>query len=121
MGVKFELETPVEEVIIEGKTVKGVRTSDVDFMADKVIMNADFAHAMTTMIPNQKRKKWSNRKLRKKSYSCSTFMLYLGVNKLYDEPHHQIYASADYENSPRDIDNHKILGMTLPYMSKMHV
>ena len=40
VGVK--LETPVEEVIIEGKTVKGVRTSDVDFMADKVIMNADF-------------------------------------------------------------------------------
>ena len=69
---------------------------------------ADFAHAMTTMIPNQKRKKWSDQKLQKKSYSCSTFMLYLGVDKLYDEPHHQIYASADYENSLRDIDNHKI-------------
>lgn len=108
MGVQFELETEVDEVIIEGKTVKGVRTNDVDYMADKVIMNADFAHAMTTMIPNQKRKKWSDRKLQKKSYSCSTFMLYLGVDKLYDEPHHQIYASADYENSLKDIDNHKI-------------
>ena len=62
MGVKFELETEVEEVIIDGKTVKGIRTKDVDYMADKVIMNADFAHAMTTMIPNQKRKKWSNEK-----------------------------------------------------------
>ena len=108
MGVQFELETEVDEVIIEGKTVKGVRTNDVDYMADKVIMNADFAHAMTTMIPNQKRKKWSDQKLQKKSYSCSTFMLYLGVDKLYDEPHHQIYASADYENSLKDIDNHKI-------------
>ncbi|MEK9738359.1 MAG: phytoene desaturase family protein [Euryarchaeota archaeon] len=108
MGVQFELETPVEEVIIEGKTVRGVRTSDVDFMADKVIMNADFAHAMTTMVPNQKRKKWSDQKLQKKSYSCSTFMLYLGVDKLYDQPHHQIYASADYESSLKDIDNHKI-------------
>ena len=108
MGVKFELETEVEEVIIDGKTVKGIRTKDVDYMADKVIMNADFAHAMTTMIPNQKRKKWSNEKLQKKSYSCSTFMLYLGVDKLYDEPHHQIYASSDYENSLKDIDNHKI-------------
>ena len=108
MGVKFELETEVEEVIIEGKNVRGIRTKDVDYMADKVIMNADFAHAMTTMIPNQKRKKWSNEKLQKKSYSCSTFMLYLGVDKLYDEPHHQIYASSDYENSLKDIDNHKI-------------
>ena len=108
MGVKFELETEDEEVIIDGKTVKGIRTKDVDYMADKVIMNADFAHAMTTMIPNQKRKKWSNEKLQKKSYSCSTFMLYLGVDKLYNEPHHQIYASSDYENSLKDIDNHKI-------------
>ena len=108
MGVKFELETEVDEVIIEGKTVKGVRTNNVDFLADKVIMNADFAHAMTTMIPNKKRKKWSDQKLQKKSYSCSTFMLYLGVDKLYDEPHHQIYASADYEKSLKDIDNHKI-------------
>ena len=90
MGVQFELETEVDEVIIEGKTVKGVRTNDVDYMADKVIMNADFAHAMTTMIPNQKRKKWSDQKLQKKSYSCSTFMLYLGVDKLYDQPHHQL-------------------------------
>ncbi|HII43107.1 TPA: phytoene desaturase, partial [Candidatus Thalassarchaeaceae archaeon] len=108
MGVLFELETEVDEVIIEGKTVKGLRTKNVDYMAEKIIMNADFGHAMTTMIPNQKRKKWSDEKLQKKSYSCSTFMLYLGVDKLYDEPHHQIYASADYENSLVNIDNHKI-------------
>ena len=108
MGVMFELETEVDEVILEGKTVKGLRTKNVDYMAEKVIMNADFGHAMTTMIPNQKRKKWSDEKLQQKSYSCSTFMLYLGVDKLYDEPHHQIYASADYENSLKNIDNHKI-------------
>ena len=108
MGVEFVLETEVDEVIIEGKAVKGVRTKDVDYMTDKVIMNADFAHAMTTMIPNQNRKKWSDEKLQNKSYSCSTFMLYLGVDKLYDEPHHQIYASSDYANSLAEIDNHKI-------------
>ena len=108
MGVRFELETEVEEVMIEGKTIQGLRTKNVDYLAEKVIMNADFAHAMTTMIPNQKRKKWSDEKLQNKSYSCSTFMLYLGVDKLYNEPHHQIYASADYKNSLEDIDNHRI-------------
>ena len=27
-------------------------------------------------------------------------MLYLGVDKLYDQPHHQIYASKDYGTKP---------------------
>ncbi len=44
--------------------------------------------------------KWSNKKLEKKGYSCSTFMLYLGMDKLYDQqPHHQIYAAKDYESN----------------------
>jgi len=68
-------------------------------LADKVVVNADFAHAMTTLVPNEKRKKWSNKKLEKKGYSCSTFMLYLGVDKQYDLHHHQIYASSAYEKN----------------------
>ena len=72
------------------------------------MINADFATAMTNLIPNEKRKKWSNKKINKKSYSCSTFMLYLGVDKLYDQPHHQIYASKDYEQNLKDVTEHRI-------------
>ena len=85
----------VESVIMDGKTIKGVRTAEGEFLADKVVMNADFANGMTQLFPDTVRKKWSNKKIDKKKYSCSTFMLYLGVDRTYDElPHHQIYASA---------------------------
>ncbi len=101
MGVEIRLGEKVEEMIFENeksKAIKGVRTSQGTYLADKVVVNADFATAMKGLVPDSRRKKWSNKKLDKKGYSCSTFMLYLGVDKLYaEQPHHQIYAAEDYE------------------------
>ena len=108
MGVDIRCDTPVKSLIYEGKTVTGVRIEGKEIHADKVVVNADFAHAMTTLVPDEKRKKWSNKKLEKKGYSCSTFMLYLGVDKQYDLPHHQIYASSSYEKNLEDITNHRM-------------
>ena len=107
LGVTFRMNEAVESVIMDGKTIKGVRTAQGEFLADKVVMNADFANGMTQLFPDTVRKKWSNKKLDKKKYSCSTFMLYLGVDRTYDElPHHQIYASANYEKNLEDIEKH---------------
>ena len=107
LGVTFRMNEAVESVIMEGKTIKGVRTAEGEFMADRVIMNADFANGMTQLFPDRVRKKWSNKKLDKKKYSCSTFMLYLGVDRTYNDlPHHQIYASANYEQNLEDIEKH---------------
>jgi phytoene desaturase len=108
MGVEIKLNTEVKELIYDGKTVIGVKTDEGEYRAKKTILNADFAHAMTTLVPDSRRKRWSNKKLQKKGYSCSTFMLYLGMDKLYQQPHHQIYASKEYENNLKDITQHKI-------------
>ena len=108
LGVDIKLETEVEELVFDNKTVVGVKTNNGEYRAKKVVLNADFAHAMTTLVPNNKRKRWSDKKLESKGYSCSTFMLYLGIDKQYDQPHHQIYASQKYEENLKDITNHKI-------------
>jgi len=108
-GAKIRTSSPVKNLVYEGKDVVGVELEGETIYADKVVINADFAHAMTTLVPNEKRKKWSNKKLEKKGYSCSTFMLYLGMDKKYDDkPHHQIYASKNYEQNLSDVANHKI-------------
>ena len=103
MGVEIRLGEKVEEMLFESeksRTITGVKTSQGTYLADKVVVNADFATAMKGLVPDSKRKKWSNKKLDKKGYSCSTFMLYLGVDKLYaEQPHHQIYAAEDYESN----------------------
>ncbi|MDP6856942.1 MAG: phytoene desaturase family protein, partial [Candidatus Thalassarchaeaceae archaeon] len=108
MGVNIRLNCTVDELVFDGRKVTGVRIGKEVLSADKVVLNADFAHAMTTLVPNKMRKKWTNEKLAKKSYSCSTFMLYLGVDKIYDLPHHQIYASKEYEQNLKEITEHKI-------------
>ena len=110
LGVTFRMNEAVESVIMDGKTIKGVRTGKGEFFTDKVVMNADFAQGMTQLFPDSVRKKWTNKKIDGKKYSCSTFMLYLGIDKTYEDlPHHQIYASANYQKNLEDIEkNHKL-------------
>ena len=108
LGVEIRVSEPVDEILFEGKRAVGVRTEKGIYSADKIVMNADFASGMTGLVPNNLRKRWSDKKIAEKSYSCSTFMLYLGIDRTYDTPHHQIYASADYEGNLRDISEHRI-------------
>ena len=83
-------------------------------MADRVIVNADFANAMTSIVPNKSRKRWTDKMLESKKFSCSTYMLYLGVDRTYDVPHHQIYASEDYVGNLEDIEKHHRLSWDDP-------
>jgi phytoene desaturase len=102
---KIYLNNGVKELIIENGEAKGVllENGEKDF-ADYVIINADFAHAMTHIVNKKDIQKYKKEKLDKKTYSCSTFMLYLGVNKVYDNiPHHSILFSGDYRKNVKEI------------------
>lgn len=103
--------TPVKQILIENKTAVGVELEDgTKEMADYVVINADFAHAMQNLVPSEKRKKYTDAALEKKKYSCSTFMLYLGMNKTYpDIPHHSIVFSSDYKKNVEEITTGRIL------------
>ena len=109
MGVEIVTEEPVEEILIDsGRNARkavGVRTSKRRLQADAVVVNADFADAMRKLIPNQHRPKWSDAKIASKEYSCSTFMMYLGIEGRYDEvAHHTIYLAENYRQNLRDIE-----------------
>ncbi|WP_353893639.1 phytoene desaturase family protein [Proteinivorax hydrogeniformans] len=107
MGGKLELGCDVKKIIIEGKKAKGIELSDgTKQQLDEVVMNADFAWGMQNLIDDEKRKKYKDEKLRQKKYSCSTFMMYLGLNKKYEHlPHHSIYISEDYKRNFDDIES----------------
>jgi len=108
LGVEIILNSTVEQILFDGKKAIGAITKNKKYLAKNTVINADFATAMINLIPEKKRKKWTNKKINKKLYSCSTFMLYLGIDKLYDRPHHQIYASKDYEQNLKDVSEHRI-------------
>jgi phytoene desaturase len=109
-GGIIHTDTPIDSLIIENKVVKGVRLHDgSEVLADEVVVNADFAYAMTHLVKPSELKQHSPERLKKLEYSCSTFMLYLGVNKRYDIAHHNIVFAEDYTTNIANIFRNKIL------------
>ncbi|MGV3533933.1 MAG: phytoene desaturase family protein, partial [Chthoniobacteraceae bacterium] len=109
MGVEIHTDTPVEEILFEGRCAVGVRTRHGVERSGAIVVNADFARAMQRMVPDHLRRSWSNRKIAQKKFSCSTFMMYLGVDGTFDVPPHHIHTSAEYERNQADIEQRHIL------------
>lgn len=109
-GGRIHLNSPVKEVIIENSRVLGVELEDgAIHYSDNTILNADFAYAMNNLIKDKNKKKYTRERVEKQKYSCSTYMLYLGVDKVYDIPHNNIIFSDDYKNNVYEIGKSKIL------------
>ncbi|MFZ4395774.1 MAG: phytoene desaturase family protein [Kiritimatiellia bacterium] len=103
-GADIRLNTRVKQVLVKGGEARGVLLTDGSVVdADAVVINADFGHAMETLFEPGIIRKYTPAKLRNKQYSCSTFMLYLGVDKLYDEPHHNVIFADNYKANIEDI------------------
>lgn len=110
LGVKIQLNTAVEEILFQGRRAVGVRTARGEQRADAVMVNADFASAITKLVPNNLRRVWSDAKVAKKDFSCSTFMLYLGVEGRFDHlAHHNIYVTKDYRRNLDEIERQHVL------------
>jgi phytoene desaturase len=110
LGAKIRLNEPVQEILFEGRRAVGVRTAQGEHRADAVVVNADFGHAMTTLVPNRLRRKWNDATIARKRFSCSTFMLYLGIEGRCDQlAHHNIYVAKDYRQNLDDIEHRHVL------------
>lgn len=94
----------VKNLIMDGKTVKGVLLENGEkYFADEFIINADFGYSMTHIVEKNSLRKYTPRKLDGFRLSCSIFMLYLGVEKCYDIPHHNIFFANNYRRNVEDI------------------
>ena len=105
LGVRFKLGEPVQRFLFSGKRATGVATAGGQARFDAVVINSDFAQTMTKLVPDKLRKSWSNRSIETKKFSCSTFMMYLGIEGVIPElAHHTIYLVDDYRRNIRAIE-----------------
>lgn len=109
LGVEISLAEPVEEILFAGRRAVGVRTANGTDRADAVVVNADFARAMQRLVPDKLRRRWTNARIARKKFSCSTFMMYLGVEGQFDLPHHNIHIAEDYAGNLADIEDRHVL------------
>ncbi|MGM0381551.1 MAG: phytoene desaturase family protein [bacterium] len=107
-GGTVNYNSEVQEVICEGKNVEGVRLADgEEVFADEVIVNADFGYTIDNLLPAAQLKKWTPDKLKKKKFSCGTFMLYLGLDRKFEDlQHHNIIFADDYKNNVEEMFTH---------------
>jgi phytoene desaturase len=105
MGVDIRLNESVTQLECTGRRVTAVQTDQQTYAASQVVINADFAHAIRRLVPDRLRRRWNDRKLDRAKYSCSTFMMYLGIEGRLDQlEHHTIYLTRDYRQNLIDIE-----------------
>jgi phytoene desaturase len=96
----------VERIAFDGRRATGVESGGRRHDSEAVVVNADFAHAIPKLIPAALRRDWSDEKIGKARYSCSTFMLYLGLDRTFPElAHHTVVLSEEYKRNIAEIEN----------------
>jgi phytoene desaturase len=102
LGVRFSYNSPVSEIVINGKTAEGVKVSGETVMADVVVSNMDIwftYHKLLKAHPNLHPKK-----VLQQERSSSALVFYWGINKQFSQLDlHNIFFSADYKAEFDDI------------------
>jgi len=107
-GGSIHTGTAVRQVLIKDKKASGVVLEDGSaHYADGVIVNADIAYSLSQLINNEHRTRYTPAKLKNMRYSCSTFMLYLGLDTVWQTPaHHSFIFAKDIKKNMADIFSH---------------
>ncbi len=96
-GVMVRLDEEVRRIAVERKRAVAVETTRGSYRADAVLVNADYAHAETTLL-NPAARSFDEPYWRKKLYAPSMFIMYLGVRKRLDRlRHHTLYFDREWE------------------------
>ena len=95
LGGKIYVDTEVKKIVTNQNKVVGVKTNRGNYKSDIVVCNADYPYAVRHLIKNKDYKKVVNQ-----DYSCSTFIMYLGLRKKYNQLQvHNIYIGKNFEKN----------------------
>lgn len=109
-GAEIHTSAPVKRVLLKGRKACGVELENGEkYDADDVVINADFGHAMSTLFDPEALRRHHPDSVKKRRYSCSTFMMYLGLDRTYDAEHHMIVFAQNYKKNLTDITHRKVL------------
>ena len=114
-GAVIHTSSPVSRVLLKDGKACGVELATGEVIeCDDVVINADFGYAMSTLFPEGTLNKYKPTSVAKREFSCSTFMIYLGLDRPYpDAEHHMIVFAQDYKKGLEDITKHKIVSEDL--------
>lgn len=107
-GGEIKYDSEVEQIVIEDGKATGVLLDGEIIYSDLVMCNADFPYAMKNLVKEPQYKgKYTDKKIDGMDYSCSCFVLYLGMDKKYPEIEniHNFIFSEDMDKNIKQIFN----------------
>ncbi|WP_195251344.1 phytoene desaturase family protein [Romboutsia sp. 1001713B170207_170306_H8] len=98
---EIKLNKEVSKVIIKNNNVIGVKCDNKIYESDIVICNADYPYTIKDLFEdNFKEFRYNKNNIDNKDYSCSVFIIYLGLNKKYENLKvHNIYINDNFRES----------------------
>jgi phytoene desaturase len=95
LGVEFRTRSPVRRIVVEGGRVRGVETAAGETIAaGAVVSNSDSVRTHRELVDAGPRQRFLGR--RKYEPACSGVVLYLGLDKRYEQLiHHNFVFSQD--------------------------
>jgi phytoene desaturase len=95
LGVEIRTKTPVRRILVEGGRVRGVETAAGETIrAGAVVSNSDSVRTHRELVDGQPSRRFLGR--RKYEPACSGVVLYLGLDKRYEQLiHHNFVFSRD--------------------------
>ena len=119
LGGQVKYGAEVDEIVIENKQATGIKLNGEKILSDYVMCNADFPYAMKNLVKDMKAKgKYTDKKIDSMKYSCSCFVMYLGMDKKYDKVDniHNFVFSKDLDENLEDIFEGKLLDQASFYV-----
>jgi phytoene desaturase len=110
-GGSLRLSCDVDEIVVESGRARGVRLAGGEVIeADIVVSNADSAFTYRHLLRGVRRRRWTDRRLARASYSMSLFVWYFGTSRRYESVyHHTMVLGPRYEGLLNDIFRRKVL------------
>ncbi|MDC7996290.1 phytoene desaturase family protein [Altibacter sp. HG106] len=102
LGVTIKTNHPVSEVLIDNRTVTGIRAKGMDIDADVVVSGADYHHT-EQLLPKPLRQ-YSEAYWNKRTFAPSALLFYVGFEKpLKNVEHHTLFFDVPFEAHAVDI------------------
>jgi phytoene desaturase len=114
LGARVRTRAEVTRLVTLGDRCVAVElASGEKLAADEVIVNADAALALGRLLEHGPSLRWNRRHLEHLDESCSTFMLYLGLDRQLPLRHHTFFFAEDYRAEMERLFHAGVLGHDL--------
>jgi phytoene desaturase len=102
LGVTIKTNSPIEKIIVEGKTATGIVINGEIIKSDIILSGADYQHTETLL--EKEHRAYSDNYWKSRIFAPSSLLFFIGFNKKIENiSHHALFFDTDFNQHAIDI------------------